>query len=254
MKEAAYISIIMPAYNAQKTLSASIESVLSQTYPYYELIIIDDASKDDTVSIAEAYASTDARVRVLKNAENSGVAVSRNRGIEEARYPWIALLDSDDLWYPEKLEKQMALAQAEGADILYCSYAMIDETGASAYSDFVVTPRTDLKQMLVKNWIGCSTVLIRKESLGELRFTKDFYHEDYALWLQLLQKGLTAAGNTEVLAAYRVSQGSRAYNKRHAARQRWRIYRRLLGFSTLKSARYFLVYAINGWIKYRKSR
>ena len=136
MIDRTYISIIMPAYNAEATIRQSIESVLSQTYPCFELIIVDDASKDETRRIAEQYALSDPRIRVLPNEANSGVAFSRNKGIDEAKYPWIAFLDSDDLWYPDKLEKQMALADAEGADIVYCSYAMTDEQGKQKCADF----------------------------------------------------------------------------------------------------------------------
>ena len=253
MIDRTYISIIMPAYNAEATIRQSIESVLSQTYPCFELIIVDDASKDETRRIAEQYALSDPRIRVLPNEANSGVAFSRNKGIDEAKYPWIAFLDSDDLWYPDKLEKQMALADAECADIVYCSYAMTDEQGKQKCADFIVAPVTDFESMLAKNVIGCSTVLVKKESLGECRFSTDFYHEDYALWLQLLQKGLKAVGHTEVLVAYRISFNSRSFNKWTSARHRWHIYRKLLNLSFFRSIGYFLRYARNGLKKYRKT-
>ena len=120
------VSVIMPAYNAEKYIGEAIASVCAQTYKNWNLLILDDGSADRTVEIAESYAQQDARIQVLCNPQNMGVARTRNRGFDLAQGEWIALLDSDDRWRAQKLEKQLAVARSSDADIVYCSYAMID--------------------------------------------------------------------------------------------------------------------------------
>ena len=135
MKDCMYdtvpISVVMPAYNAEKTIAESIETVLKQTHENIELIIVDDASIDGTASIINTYARKNPQIRILRNTKNIGVAETRNKGIEAAKSDWIALLDSDDLWEPDKLERQIVLAYQEQAEIVYCSYDFIDEQGTS---------------------------------------------------------------------------------------------------------------------------
>lgn len=131
------ISIIMPAYNAEKYIGAAIVSVLSQTYKNWELLILDDCSSDHTVEIAESFTTIDSRIQLLRNPKNIGVAKTRNYGLYISKSKWSALLDSDDVWHQDKLEKQLAIAQSSDADIIYCSYSMIDEN-AEHLSDFIV--------------------------------------------------------------------------------------------------------------------
>lgn len=118
------VSVIMPAYNAEKYIGEAIASVCAQTYENWELLILDDGSADRTAEIAQAYAQRDARIRVLRNPQNMGVARTRNRGFDLAQGEWIALLDSDDRWHVQKLEKQLALAVHSGSRLLYTSYAL----------------------------------------------------------------------------------------------------------------------------------
>lgn len=107
IRTAPLVSVIMPAYNAEKYIEEAVSSVLSQTYKNWELLILDDCSSDCTAEIAEYFASLDTRIRLLRNPQNMGVAKTRNRGFDIAKGEWIALLDSDDVWHSDKLEKQL---------------------------------------------------------------------------------------------------------------------------------------------------
>ena len=245
------VSVVMPAYNAERFIAKAIESVLNQTIQDFELIVVDDCSKDATASIAEEYAARDSRVKLLKNEQNLRVAGTRNRALEVCRGEYVALLDSDDIWYPDKLEKQIALAKKENADIVYCSYALIDEMGEKSRNDFIVPDKTDFEHLLQSNVIGCSTVMITGEIARNYRFSETWFHEDFVLWLRLLQEGKKAVGLTEVQVDYRVYSGSKASNKLKSAKYRWRIYREALEFSRWKSAGYFVRYAVSGFLKYR---
>lgn len=251
-KETPLISVIMPAYNAEKYISQAIGSVLAQTEQHWELLVIDDCSGDKTVEIVERFVRQDERIRLLINEQNQGTAYSRNRGFDLCRGAYVALLDSDDLWRPEKLEKQLAYAERSGADLIYTSYALIDGEEGSWLRDYRVPESTSLDKMLLENMIGCSTVLLRRELIQKFRFTTQFFHEDYAMWLGMLRSGYRAAGVTEVLVDYRLHRNSRAANKFRAARNRWEIYRSMMGLSVGKSLSCLLHYSLSGIRKYRK--
>ena len=244
------VSVIMPAYNAEKYIAEAIESVISQTYANWELFVLDDCSTDRTAEIAEGFAETDSRIRLLKNPQNMGVANTRNRGFDLARGEWIALLDSDDVWRSDKLEKQLALAKESGAEVIYCSYSMVDENGEHL-SDFIVPPKTTYDDMLKVSVLSCSTALMHRTVLSCHRFVTDYYHEDYVFWLELMRSGYSAAGCTEVLADYRIVKGSRSNDKLRAAKNRWLIYRKVEKMSFTKSANAFVSYALHGLGKYR---
>ena len=244
------VSVIMPAYNSEQFIEKAIRSALAQTYSNLEMIVIDDCSKDSTVQIVQKLAQEDNRVRLIQNETNAGAANSRNKGMDCSRGAYVALLDSDDIWHPDKLQKQIKLAQESGAGLIYCSYAMVDEQGKKKCRDFVVNEHICLESMLRKNEIGCSTVLLRSDVLNQHRFSNEYYHEDYVLWLQLLKEGVQAAGIREVLVDYTLRNNSRAANKVNAAKRRWEIYRSFMGFSVIRSGFYLIQYAVLGVWKY----
>lgn len=244
------VSVVMPVYNASRFLSEAIDSVLSQTHSNLELILVNDCSTDNSLEIAERYALQDDRIRVIHSKENHGVAYTRNIGIAEAKGHYIALLDSDDVWLECKLEKQVALIERQGAQIVYCSYDFIDEKGKTIKKPFVVPTKASFASMLTKSVISCSTAMITADQLKKNPFREAFYHEDYLLWMELLQAGLKADGDKDVLARYRKVAGSRSDNKLNSAIQRWQIYRKALGLSYFCSAKSFTMYAINGIIKH----
>lgn len=248
------VSIIMPAYNAERFIEEAIRSVISQTVSDWELLVLDDCSQDRTPEIVKQLASEDVRITLIQNEVNQGVAKTRNRGFDLCRGKYIALLDSDDVWHPEKLELQLKCISENNADIAYCSYSLIDETGVKTRNDFIVPPTTTFENFLIQSVISCSTVLLSRQIVENYRFKDNYYHEDLVLWLQLLQDGYIACGVTSVLARYRVMEGTRASNKLRTAIHRWQIYHNFLGFSTIKSSVLLLRYAFLGIIKYKKHR
>ena len=248
------VSVVMPAYNSERYIAEAVESVQKQTFHEWELLIIDDGSTDRTIEIAKEKAEEDRRIHVYENTRNQGVAATRNRGISLASGQYIALLDSDDIWKDEKLERQLQIAKDDDVGIIYSSYALIGSSGEKAGNDFVVPENITFRQMLANNYIGCSTVMIKRSIAAEHPFSTEFYHEDYALWLSLLEAGVKAAGAPEVLVLYRVHAGSKAYNKTKAAKNRWMIYRKHMHFSRAKSAWFLFHYMIAGLKKYRGIR
>ena len=244
------VTVIMPAYNAEKYIEESIRSVLAQTLTDWELIIVDDASSDGPAEIAQKFAEQDHRIHVKRKLQNRGVAEARNDGICLSRGEFVALLDSDDLWRPDKLERQLALQRERNADIVYSSYALMDESGALCARPFVVKETTSFREMLARNEIGCLTALVRREALGHHSFSSQFAHEDYVLWMELLRDGCRAYGVTDVLADYRVMRGTRSADKQKSAKNRWRVYREALHLSPVVSAIYFIRYAVSGLLKY----
>jgi len=250
--ETPVVSVLMPAYNAERFIEEAIRSVMSQTFQEWELIVLDDCSADSTASMVEKLACEDDRITLIRNEKNMGVARTRNRGLDLCRGNYIALLDSDDVWHPEKLEKQVKLAEETGADIIYCSYEIINEHGQRTCEDFIVPERTDFETFLSQSVISCSTALLSTKITKHYRFNTDFYHEDLELWYRILRDGFLARGVVDVLAQYRVMDGTRASNKARNAVFRWRIYREAMGFPVWKSMKLLVRYAVLGLRKYKK--
>ena len=246
------VSVIMPAYNAEPFIEEVIASVIAQTVADWELIVIDDCSTDDTVQIVSAFVRQDPRIQLLTNAVNMGVAKTRNRGLDLCRGQYVALLDSDDYWKPRFLEKMLARAEQTGADIIYCSYELVDEQDEKVCNVFIVPPETTFEESIVRSVITCSTVLLTAQLVKNHRFPTDMYHEDIALWFQILRDGGKACGVTDVLAAYRQREGSRSAGKLKSACRRWTIYRKHLGMPLGKSIVTMVRYGLLGIKKYRR--
>lgn len=243
----------MPAYNSQRTIEATIGSALAQTYPDIEIIVVNDCSTDSTDEIVKRIAAQDSRVKYFVNPKNSGVSVTRNFAISQASGEWIAFLDSDDMWHPDKLEHQMKLADETGADLLYASYSMIDIEGNKKCNDFIVDEVTDFDKMLVRNEIGCLTAVVKREVMSRYTFSGEYAHEDYVLWMSILRDGFKAVGCKEVLADYRVYPGTRSANKFRAAKNRWIIYRKNLKLGFFKSFSSLMKYTFKGLKKYKNA-
>lgn len=241
-------SIIMPVYNGEKFIAEAIESVLLQSFQQWELLIVDDASTDDTASMVETFLKRDNRIRFFRNTNNQGVSNSRNRAIAQATGEYIAFLDADDRWHPEKLAIQIAILQKNG-DVCYTSYAFMDAKSNLTGKKYIVPSQIDFRRMLTKNVVGCSTVVMHSGALGQSTFRTDFAHEDYVLWLELMQKGCQFVGCTDILVRYRIV-GGRSSNKAKAAQNRWKIYRDFLRYGLIKSSTLFLLYVVYGIRKY----
>ena len=162
-KEFGLVSIIMAAYNAEKTIEQAIDSVLSQTYTNFELLVVNDCSKDRTAELVKGIAATDGRVRLISNVKNSGVSYTRKHGLEEANGSWIAILDSDDAWAPEKLEKQIELQNRTNADLLFTGSAFMDADGHPIDWYLHAPAEVTYRQLLKQNVLSNSSALVRKE-------------------------------------------------------------------------------------------
>jgi len=255
MKETApLVSVIMPAYNAAPFLEEAISSVMSQTVTDWELFVIDDGSSDDTRQIAAEFMHADPRVQLVVNEGNMGVAKTRNRGIGLAKGQYIAFLDSDDVWHPEKLECQLEKMQAAGAGICYCSYRIIGSAGNKVRADYLVPETAGYGDILKENYIQCSAMLIRADIVKRILFNTEFFHEDYILGLDMLRSGETAVGCRELLLDWRYLENSRSFDKRKSAANRWRIYRDYLRMPLHTSIYLFLNYAVAGVRKYLQKR
>ena len=229
------VSIIMPCYNSQKYISTSIKSVLSQSMTEWELIIINDASTDKTKEIIESFANLDSRIKVFHLKKNSSAAVARNIGITNARYKNIAFLDSDDLWLPQKLERQLSLMQKYDLPFSYSSYYVINNESKVLGIRKAQKTMTYNKLLHHGNDIGCLTVIYNKELFaGSLFNEKIRIHEDYKMWLDMFQNITSAEGIEEPLALYRVHPGSKNLNKFRSLKWNWMLWRdyQKLGFFT----------------------
>lgn len=241
------ISIIMAAYNAEKTIGVAIESVLTQSYKKWELIVIDDCSIDGTAEIVKSF--SDSRIRLIKNEKNSGVSISRKKGLETASGEWIAVLDSDDQWAPEKLEKQIALAKETGAELLFTGSAFMDENGNMIDWQLHVPEILNYHSLLKQNLISNSSVLVKTNLYCKFYAVGDNMHEDFAIWLRITKSGKIAYGIDEPLLTYRISNSSKSSNKVKAAKMNWNTYRYVgLGFG--KSIYYMCWYTVKGLQKY----
>ena len=195
------VSIIMPSYNTASYVKDTVQSVFDQTYTNWELIIVDDCSPDNTDEIVTPLLS-DKRIRYLKNEVNSGAAVSRNRALREARGRWIAFLDSDDLWMPEKLEKQIRFMKENDYHFSYTNYEEINEAG-EVTGVHVTGPRRITKTgMFNYCWPGCLTVMYDREKVGLIQIADIKKNNDYAMWLKVCKKADCYLLN-ETLAQYR---------------------------------------------------
>lgn len=205
------VSIVMPSYNTGKYIKESIESVLAQTYDNWELIIVDDCSTDNSDEIIKLFLY-DSRIRYFKNEVNSGAAVSRNKALREAKGKWIAFLDSDDLWHPKKLEKQIAFMEENGYHFSYTNYVEIDEQSRLKGS-FVTGPLKISKiGLYCYCWIGCLTVMYDAERIGLIQIEDIKKNNDYALWLKVCKKS-DCYLLKETLAKYRKRSGSISNHK-----------------------------------------
>lgn len=214
-------------------------------------MVIDDCSTDHTVDVVQAFINTDDRIRLFRNTRNLGAAKTRNRGLKLSEGEWVALLDSDDIWHSDKLEKQLAVALNSGSEIIYCSYSLISSDGQKI-SDYIVPAQTSYDDMLKESVFSCSTTLLAKNVVDNNRFSADYYHEDLVYWLQLLKKGYSASACCEPLADYRIVEGSRSHSKIQSAKNRWEVYRKVEKLSLLKSLSVFLSYTVRGLRKYKR--
>ena len=178
------VSIVMPSYNTGKFIAESINAVINQSYPYWELLIVDDCSNDDTDNVVAPFLS-DERIRYFKNEKNSGAAVSRNKALREAKGKWIAFLDSDDLWFPEKLERQISFMEKNGYHFSYTRYAEITPDGERNGVKVTGPKRITKTGFFNYCWPGCLTVMYDADAVGLIQIADIKKNNDYAMWLKV---------------------------------------------------------------------
>lgn len=238
------VSIITPTYNCAKFIGATIESVLNQTYQNFEMIIVDDASKDNTEEVVKSF--KDKRIKYIRLSKNSGPAVARNRAMEEAKGKYMAFLDSDDLWKREKLEKQINFIKKNKYKIICSDYEQIDEEGNKLNKIIPCKKKVNYNGILLSCPVGNSTVFYDVSKLGKFKVPNIRKRNDDALWLQILKKEEYMYGQKEVLMEYRIRQNSVSSNKLSLIKYHWQLYREIEHLSVIRSVFHIVVW---GFIK-----
>jgi len=238
------ISIITPAYNAEKYISQTIESVLNQTYTEWEMVIVDDCSVDNTYNIILEYAKRDNRIKPVKHEVNKGVAEARNTALRESSGDFVAFLDSDDLWVPEKLRIQLDFMEKNNYVLTYTMYQNFFDNGEKG-KIISVPEKMTYKDIFKNTAIACLTVMVNRKVSGEFFMPPLKHTEDQCAWQDILKRGYIAYGLNENLALYRVNSNSLTGNKKKVIKRQWSTYRDYYKFSFLKSAYYFICYAFN---------
>ena len=241
------VSIVTPVYNVEKFIEETMDSVRAQTFQDWELLLVEDGSKDHTADIISAYLerTQEHRIRLILMEQNGGAARARNRGVKEAKGRYIAYLDADDLWEPEKLEHQLMLMQEKGAAFSFTGYEFADENGKGLGKIVKVPETIDYKEALKNTTIFTSTVMfdLRQLTKEELEMPQ-IKSEDTALWWRVLRTGHLAYGLNENLVKYRRAGKSLSSNKLEALRRIWNLYRKAEGMSIPSSAWHFCFWAI----------
>lgn len=243
----------MPLYNSARFLNFAINSVMSQTYDNWELILVDDYSSDDSVRIAEAYVRKDKRIILYKQPRNLGVSQARNKGIREANGRFIAFLDSDDIWYPQKLALQIQHMVQNEIDFTYTSYEKIDEQG-DVIGHLGVPVKVNYSDLLKTCVIGCLTAVYDTRTLGKVYMPTNTKREDFATWLSILDRTKYAYGVTVTLAQYRVYKNQSSGKKVNMAMENWKLYYNVLQLGFFRSTYYFSHYAIKGLLRTKTPR
>lgn len=248
------VSVITPLYNSERYISDAIHSVLLQSYSDLEMIIIDDCSQDNSVNIVKGF--EDERIHLICLKENNGAGFARNKGIDLAKGRYIAFLDSDDQWLPNKLEKQINFMRAKNVSFCFSSFYLMNENGQRLNKYREALPWVNYEKILNNNYIGCLTAIYDTHSLGKIFMTEHKKRQDWGLWLKLLSKTKCAESIQEPLASYRLRNKSLSHRKWNLIRPNYLFYRDQVGLSIIGSTTRmlrFLFYYFHYRIKYTKA-
>ena len=234
------VSIITPSYNTSSYISYTIQSVIEQTYTNWEMIIVDDCSTDNTDEIVESFLF-DKRIKYIKNSKNIGAALSRNKALKEAKGRWIAFLDSDDLWKPDKLEKQISFMINNDYHFSYTNYSEIDDDGSSKGIMWTGPKTIGKYRMKLFNYMGCLTVMYDYHYVGLIQISDLKKRNDYALWIKVSEKCKAYLLNDN-LAYYRVRSSGSLMNRRKSPLNRMKFNYELWHISENKNAFISFVY------------
>lgn len=245
MENQPLVSVITPCYNMEKFVAETVNSVRNQTYSHWEMLIVSDASTDRTADVLRSLAEQDERVKITINSSHSGIADARNQAIQMAKGHYLAFLDADDLWHPDKLERQLQFMQEKQIGFSFSSYELVDETGKLLGKTVDATEDMSYDSYLRNTIIGCSTVMVNTDIVGPVTVPRFRTSEDTATWLDILKKGHIAYAITQPLVSYRIRRKSASSNKLKASHDLWVVYRRHEKLPFFKTLHYFLCYAFN---------
>lgn len=244
------ISIVVPVHNAEKFLEETIKSVMAQTYTDWELLLVDDCSKDASKTIASGYEAMDKRIRLIALEENVGAAKARNVGIKESKGAYLAFLDADDIWVKEKLERELKFMKEKQAAFVFSGYEFADEQAVGTGKIVKVPETINYKQALKNTTIFTSTVLFDRSKIDkELLLMPDVKSEDTATWWQILKTGIEAYGLNENLVLYRRSANTLSSNKFEAIKRIWYLYRKVEKLNIFSSCYNFIGYAVRAVLR-----
>jgi len=243
------VSIITPSYNSSAFIDACVNSVLLQSYTSWELLIVDDCSIDKSKVLLKSIANKDVRIKVTFLSKNIGAAEARNIAIQQAKGKYIAFLDSDDLWSHQKLEKQISFMRKNDLAFSFTSYKSISENGSDIINVIKAPSIMTYDDYLKNTIIGCLTVVIDREKVGDFKMPNIRSSHDMALWLLIMKRGFDAYGLNENLAKYRITSSSITNSKWRAVKDVWIVYRRIESLSFFYSFWCLLNYAFNAFIK-----
>ena len=239
------VSIIMPCYNMAAFISESIHSVITQTYTNWEMLIVDNVSNDGTVEIVKRFCATDDRIHLFQNEQHLGIGASRNKAILAAKGHYLAFLDADDIWSPEKLATQVGFMMEKNVGFSFTSYDCIDEKGDKLQRMIRQSGDMDYNDYLHNTVIGCSTVMLNTEIIGPVTMPDFRTSEDTATWLSILRKGYRAYSIDKLLVSYRIRKQSASSNKFKASRDLWTVYRKQEKLPLFKTIGCFSSYAFH---------
>ena len=239
------VSIITPSYNSERFISDTINSVIEQTYDNWELIIVDDASYDQTPKIIKRFLSKESRIKAIFLKENIGPSEARNQAIRIAKGRFIVFLDSDDLWLPNKLDAQINYMITNSVGFSFTSYIQISEDGLNHLKEIHAPARINYNSYLKNTIIGCLTVVLDKRIVGDFEMPKIRSSHDMALWLIILKQGFVAHGIDITLAKYRLVSTSNTANKLKSMYDVWRVYRDFEKLNLIFSLYNFINYIYN---------
>ena len=245
-------SIITPCYNGEAYIKETIESVVSQTYTDWEMLIVDDGSTDRSADLIRLSAEKDKRIRLLTQ-ENRGSAAARNHGLKMAKGQYIALLDADDIWLPEFLEKQIQFMKDKNAVCVYCSYGRINRQSEDILSPVRARARITA-DMMVMNRIGCLSGLYDCSKYGKIYLREELksIRDDYAYWMDIVRLENAAYGNPEVLAKYRVLSDSVTGKKTKLIWKQYQFYRTYLKQNPIQGACHVIRWGCSGLLKFSR--
>lgn len=246
------VSVITPAYNASRLIRETIESVIAQTYTDWEMIIVDDGSKDNTAEIVRSYAEKDSRI-ILIQQQNGGSSSARNNGLRHATGRYIALLDADDLWDSNFLEEMIRFMKEKNALVAHSSLRFIDEYTHPLFKPYTCRPVVTYNNMLVTNHIVCNTALYDASKTGIVFLDESLksIRDDYAYWIEVVRLAGPAYGNPKVLSSYRVMKNSTTGNKWKLIKHQFNFYHNYLKLGILKSLFNTCYWGIRGLLKFR---